>query len=156
MSITQIPEQLAKMGDMLREVLAAVKGSPVLAQELAEAKAQASVATENLKLANAEIETLKANANDFTAKYEAKISELTGTITAKESELKTATEAKDSAEAKAKDLVDNPSKVALEIAAKAGVKPADRPTGDAKTEIAKPKGLSAVQAAIAEEIKGKK
>ena len=153
---------LAQIGDTLREILAAVKGAPALAMEVAEAKVKAADATGKLELATAEIASLKstlaskdkeiadakASAADTEAKAKSEAEANAKLIVA-------ANEARDAAEAKAKDLVDNPSKVALEIAAKAGVKPDARPSAGLTTD-AKPKGLSAVQASIAEEIKGKK
>lgn len=58
---------------------------------------------------------------------EANATSLLSAKTALEAKLTEATAAKEAAEAKAADLLTNPSKVALELAAKAGVRPDSRP-----------------------------
>jgi len=122
---------LAQIGDTLREILAAVKGAPALAMEAAEAKAKAADATGKLELASAEIASLKS------------------TLASKDKEIEDAKSAATDTEAKAKAESEANAKLIV------AVKPDARPSAGLATD-AKPKGLSAVQASIAEEIKGKK
>lgn len=109
---------LAQIGPLLQEVVASVRGFPALAQENATLKIEAA---ENQK----RITALESDVASKTAALTSKDSEVSAAkadAEAKASELKAANDAKTAAEAKAADLIANPSLVALEIAAKAGVK----------------------------------
>ena len=121
---------LANIGEMLREILAAVKGAPALANDLAASRVEAADLKSKLSATEAERDSLKGSLSAketeaTTAKAEAEKSA---------SDVKAANEAKEKAEADLKALETNPSKQAVAIAAKAGVKAADLPKGDVKAE----------------------
>jgi len=130
MTLAQVPAAIA-------EIWAYIKGVPAFADQLANAKAEAATLKEKLSASEAE-----------TAKLQASLAAKDSEITAAKADATKAQEASAAAEtAKATaekalaDLQDSPSKQAVEIAAKAGVKPEDRPKGAGAT------GANAVTAA---------
>ena len=93
---------------------------------------------ESAKAAHADLFTRLSASEAFASGLQAKVSDLESKLTESAKQLAEASakadadvlaanQAKDAAEAKAKELTENPSAVALEIAAKAGVKPTERP-----------------------------
>jgi colicin import membrane protein len=121
---------LANIGEMLREILAAVKGAPALANDLAASRVEAADLKVKLSATEAERDSLKAG-------LAAKEGEATAAKAEAEkaaADVKAANEAKEKAESDLKALESNPSKQAVEIAAKAGVKASALPKGDVKAE----------------------
>jgi len=120
---------LANIGEMLREILAAVKGAPALANDLAAARVEAADLKSKLTACETERDSLKAS---VTAK-DAEVATAKAEADKHGAALVAANEAKEKAEADLKALESNPSKQAVAIAAKAGVKASELPKGDAKT-----------------------
>lgn len=114
---------LPSLSAKLDELLSVFKTSQNLSQELAAAKAENGALASKLAAAESQIAelTTKVSTNDSTV---ANLQSERDAAAAKASSLETAVA---TAEAKMKEFLENPSKQALEIAAKAGVKPDARP-----------------------------
>ena len=121
---------LANIGEMLREILAAVKGAPALANDLAASRVEAADLKAKLSATEAERDSLKAG---LSAK-ETEVATAKAEADKHGAALISANEAKEKAEADLKALERNPSKQAVEIAAKAGVKASELLKGDVKAE----------------------
>lgn len=121
---------LANIGEMLREILAAVKGAPALANDLAASRVEAADLKSKLSACEAERDSLEAT---ITAK-DTEVAAAKAEAEKAAAEVKAANEAKEKAEADFKALESNPSRQAVGIAAKAGVKASELPKGDAKAE----------------------
>lgn len=121
---------LANIGEMLREILAAVKGAPALANDLAASRVEAADLKTKLSATEAERDSLKSKLADKEGEAAAARAEADKHA----ADVKAANEAKEKAEADLKALEANPSKQAVTIAAKAGVKAGDLPKGDVKAE----------------------
>ena len=121
---------LANIGEMLREILAAVKGAPALANDLAAARVEAADLKTKLAACETERDSLKAS----VITKDAEVATAKADADKHGAALIAANEAKEKAEADFKALESNPSKQAVAIAAKAGVKAAELPKGDLKAE----------------------
>ena len=121
---------LAQVGTMLQEILATVKGAPALANDLAAARVEAADLKLKLSACETERDSLKASA---TAK-DVEVATAKADADKAAADVKAANEAKDKAEADFKALESNPSKQAVGIAAKAGVKASELPKGSLASE----------------------
>lgn len=114
---------LPSLSAKLDELLSVFKTSQNLSQELAAAKAENGQLTAKLASAENQISELTAKVSNQDSAVVALQSDRDAAV-AKASSLETAVA---TTEAKLKEVLENPSKQALEIAAKAGVKPDARP-----------------------------
>lgn len=118
---------LSEIGAMLKELVAKSDAKQLLASEVADLKAQLVAAND----AKATTERALAEHKTQLAAKESDSAALKAAKEKAESDLAVANSAKEAAESKSADLLANPSKIALELAAKAGVKPDQRPKADA-------------------------
>ena len=121
---------LAQVGTMLQEILATVKGAPALANDLAAARVEAA----DLKLKLSACETERDSLKGELAAKDAEVATAKASADKASADVKSANEAKEKAEADLRALESSPSKQAVEIAAKAGVKASALPKGDLKAE----------------------
>lgn len=122
---------LAQIGPLLQEVVASIRGFPALAQENAQLKVDAADYVKR-------ISALEADNASKAAALTAKDSEVSAAKAEAETSKTAAAAAKataDAAESKAADLLANPSKVAMEIVAKAGVPATARPAASMSAGI---------------------
>lgn len=150
---------LAQIGVLLSEIKAAVSGAPALAQENAELKTKLAAAEADKASALQEVAKLKSDSEasakasaDALSAEAAKCASAEAAKVKAEADKAEAEKAKAEAESKAQKLIDEPSAVALELAAKAGVKLDQRPKSEASGSEKKLFGLAAVRAAIESEI----
>ena len=127
MSASQAIEDIAKKVNAL---FSRDEATQALRDELAGFKAEAADIKAKLSATEAERDSMKAG----LAAKDAEVATAKADADKASADVKSANEAKEKAESDLKALESNPSKQAVEIAAKAGVKASALPKGDLKAE----------------------